>query len=1020
MRELTPALSLLLTLAACGVGDDGDAEACITERFAMQPQTRFVQGETYYLPRLDDSASCQARAWQVVAAPEDNGDVLVAGADGLTRFTPTTTGEFGFGLGGDEVLASITVVPSAGRPFHNLNYYASSSVALVGDELWVADVYSPTVTRLDPASLAVRGRIEVGPWPVAVAWRPGMATALVVQRAGDTLGVIDVESKRLVDAVWVGDEPSNVVVSADGKTAYVALATEAAVAVVDVERAAVTTRIASVQDPLALALAPDGKRLYVASHRSGQPSRFPFEADPVAAEFDLDIIDTASNEVVKRVLDIGATITGLLVSPDGARLYVAMVRNDTEISQLELSAFQNTIVVLDASTGEELAAADLDVQDTSAGAAAAPHHMALAGDRLWVAVESSDLALALDADTLDEVERVPAPGRPRGVVVDGERVYMHGAQGFVVTQVAGGAPTTVSTGEDPRPALVADGQRFFTGAGDKWAADRSCNSCHADGVGDTLVWQAGPFADARYATRSIFWLEGTPELGWDAYVTTIGNFAFGVTSNVARRLDTAQQQGLEAYLASIMPPPPANGLTARDGTMSAQAERGAALFAGAANCVSCHPLPLSTNRTLLAEGITPGAADVPALVGAYRHGVWLKHGESTTLRDAVVKAAAYTKVQLSADETDDLTRYLAELTARDFILLASAPEVDDVAAPVDQPVRLTFSEPVWDDPTNLAKIHLRGADGKDVAAEVTVEGRHVELAATLTANTKYSVVIDAELESLRERPLYAASTHTFTTAEAPTLKLDGVYTWTVQFPAIDIAGQGFDFEALLPTVATVTAKPTASGASLAIDYGQGFVLAAQVVIAGNTLYWPSVPIAVGGSGVDGHVAQFKLVDVDADGVADEAVGEVQFSGPGMDDTLVAWDLRRPVDPATCEVGASGDVVVEVADLGGTPTITWGDATALSLFVTDPQAVLPAGPGQPVSGGDTQWSLQLEEFPNGFLGPVTYGMVPMGAVDTTEVSGGAGPGAAALEPGGCYKFSVITTDFKSGQSTVRLP
>ena len=1020
MRQLTPALSLLLlTLPSCAARDDGDAEACIVERFELQPHDRFVLGETYWLPRLDDGATCKSRAWEVVQAPADSRDEVVAGADGLTRFTPTTTGEHGFGLGG-EALVTIQVVPSAGRPFHNLNYYPGRSLARVGAELWVADVYSPTVTRLDPASLAVRGRVEVGPWPVALAWQEGMTRALVVQRGGDTLGIVDVASGRLVDAVWVGDEPSNVVVSKDGKTAYVTLATEAAIAVVDVETAAVTARIATVHDPLAMALAPDGSRLYVASHRSGHPSRFPFESDPVAAEFDLDIIDTASNTVVKRVLDIGTTITGLLASPDGKRLYVTTVRNDTEISQLETPAFQNMVVVLDAATGEELAAVDLDVQETSSGAAPAPHQLALVGDRLWVAIESADLALALDADTLDELERVPAPGRPRGVIVDGDSVVLHGAQGFAVTRVAGGAATTGSTGEDPRPPQVAAGQAFFTGGGDKFAADRSCNSCHADGLGDTLVWRAGPFADARYVTRSISWLEGTLELGWTAYVTTIGNFAFGVTSNVGRRLDTAQQLALSAYLASIMPPPPANGLTARDGTMSEQARRGAALFAGAANCVSCHPLPLTTNRALLPEGVTPGEADVPALVGAYRNGVWLKHGEATTMRAAVVAAAEYSGVKLDDKQADDLTRYLAELTSRDFILLASEPDADSEFAPIDRPVRLTFSEPVWDDADNLAKIHLRGADGKDVAAKFTVDGRHVDLVAALKPETGYSIVVDAGLESLRERPLDVAVTHGFTTAVAPKLVLDGEYTWTVQFPAIDFVNQGFDFDTLLPTVATVTATPTASGADLAIDYGQGFVLAMPVVISGTTLHWPALPIAVGGSAVDGHGTQIDLVDTDADGVADEGAGEVEFSGPGMPDALVAWDLRRPVVAGECEEGASGDVMVELMAIGAMPTIAWGDAQGLSLFVTDPQAVLPGGPGTPVTGGETQWSIQLENFPDGFLGPVTYGVVPAGAIDTTEVSGGAGPGAATLEPGRCYKFSVLTTAFKSGQRIVRLP
>lgn len=45
------------------------------------------------------------------------------------------------------------------------------------------------------------------------------------------------------------------------------------------------------------------------------------------------------------------------------------------------------------------------------------------------------------------------------------------------------------------------------------------------------------------------------------------------------------------------------------------------------------------------------------------------------------------------------------------------------------------------------------------------------------------------------------------------------------------------------------------------------------------------------------------------------------------------------------------------------------------------------------------------------------VVPAGAVDaTTEV--GAMPGAAPLVSGACYKFSVITTDFKTGSFLLR--
>lgn len=118
----------------------------------------------------------------------------------------------------------------------------------------------------------------------------------------------------------------------------------------------------------------------------------------------------------------------------------------------------------------------------------------------------------------------------------------------------------------------------------------------------------------------------------------------------------------------------------------------------------------------------------------------------------------------------------------------------------------------------------------------------------------------------------------------------------------------------------------------------------------------------------------------------------------------------------CEEGATGAVVVSKGP-NGEPVIDWGMEEGLGLYVTSPSAELPAGPGQTVKNGETYWSLQLESFPKGFLGPVTYGVVPMGAVDTTESNGGKA-GGTPMEAGTCYKFSVITTSFATGQVVLR--
>jgi hypothetical protein len=108
-----------------------------------------------------------------------------------------------------------------------------------------------------------------------------------------------------------------------------------------------------------------------------------------------------------------------------------------------------------------------------------------------------------------------------------------------------------------------------------------------------------------------------------------------------------------------------------------------------------------------------------------------------------------------------------------------------------------------------------------------------------------------------------------------------------------------------------------------------------------------------------------------------------------------------------------DVTVE-AD--GSVVVDWGSPGALGLYVTDPGASLPIGPGQVVSGGAAYWVLEATTFPFGFDGPVTYGEVPRRATDASPTHG-APAGGAALVPGDCYTFSVVTDRFETGSYTL---
>ena len=1021
--RLLLAVSMLAPACQSTEAVDPPTPTCQLTSLDAQPQERFPSGLTYYLPTLD--ANC-ASTWALDQAPSGSANGLVVGADGWTRFTPTVPGAYRFKLGDGSATHDLRAVDALAQPFFNHNYYGTQTGAAVNGEVWFASVYRPEIVRLDPASGAEKGRLVTGSWPVAVAWQAGMTHAVVAQRGSDTLGLVDVAEARLVDAIWVGDEPASVVLTADGKTAFVTLATDAQVAVVDLETRAVTSKIDVVRDPLALALSPDGARLYVASHRSGHPSRFPFPADPAADERDLSVIDTASLSVVETFMDVGTTINGLLVSSDGQTLWVAATENDSEASLADpmQPSFRHQVLALYPSTGARKTAADLSRQATSGGYAVALHALAEGADQLYVVAESSDLVIALDKTTLEEQSRATVSGRPRHVFVDGADVWVHGPQTFMATRLDAAlqTPSAFAAGTDPRPAALSFGQAYFTGAGREFAQNWACNSCHADGLTDTLIWNAGPFED-RAVPRGLSWLEGTGRLGWDGYLANVRNYAFTVSSNVGIRPVTEEAEGLNAYLASLMPPPAANGKTRRDGELSSAAQVGKELFEGKANCAGCHPLPRTTTTRVLESGITgEGIRKVPSLVGIYRYNVWMKDGSATGLQASVAQAADWLNVSLSDDETASVTRYIQEMTGRELFALRVSPAAREPAR-VDAPIEITFSQPVWEDATNLAKITLVDAAGAEVAVRRSVrEGRYVVVTpeAMLAPATDYRLEIAADFEAVNERAIFAAESHDVRTAAAPAFRLEGEYVWTVQVPLPDFENGGFDPNRTAPIPVDFMATPTASGADLVVDFGQGLVYATHAVVDGDQLRIPPLPIAVGPGGfTDSTGLQATLTDSDSDGVADIANGATTLSGPGFVVPDVQWDVAAPDAPMPgCMEGATGSLALSVTKEAGGLVVDWdaGEAQALSLYVTDPGATLPRGPGQTVTDGETSWALAASMFPTGFEGPVTYGVVPAGA-DDDSVTHGAQMGGTMLEEGRCYQVSVITTRFQTSTFTL---
>jgi hypothetical protein len=918
---------------------------CTEQAFELQPRQRFPQATVFFLPYQKSNEGgevnlCPQVEWRLADKPQGSAaplGELQRASSGIQRFVPDAPGDYRFEAGQTGILVEgrelqLNVVSLSEIPFHNFNYYPTTALVDFQNLIWTADAISGRVTAFDAALGQVVRSIPVGGWPVALAALPAQGNSLVVlQKATDSLGFIDTEAQRLVDAIPVGDEPADLVLSPDGKLAYVSLATTAQVAVVDLAQREVVARIDVVTDPRSLAITRDGKILFVASNRSGTSVRYPYPDSPAEEQKDIAVVDTAALKTLRYFGDVGTTLQQILLSPDESTLFVSRVVVNTRIPLAAPGnqSFGYEVAALDVATGSVVRSrgfqARADVPDDLP--LVTPVGIALDKNSLWVAFEASDTVVQLGLDDFSELKRFAAPGRPRSVLVSGDRVVVHGPQSFSLTLVDGvsGQASTAKLSEtDPRGELLARGQSYFTGVGQSYAKGWSCNSCHVEGLTDKVVWNAGPVKDT-HVSKPFFWLEGTAPLGWQGYMSSVRNYSYEVHSNIGIRADDQKVAGLQTYLRSLTVPPPANSRTELDGSLSVKGLRGQVIFNEKGRCASCHVAPVGTNGVTFKESSTEDPAEVPSLVGGYRNGVWLKHGEATTLAQAVDNMTTFAGADLTVSERDDLIRYLEEMTGRDFFLMSATPEsrkmlgsaVETAEVPVDTDaaIELVFSLPVLDTPENLDRIRIIDAAGQDVpATRKLLSPRMIEIAAAklqsgvsaLSAGGRYSIEFGKDFESFGSQKITGRTAVPIVTAAAPAVRFAGDYTLRFYVPRLVMSPQGnyFDVTQTKPVDVPLSAVPTASGANVVLDLKAGLTFPVAAVVSGSSLYIPPTPVPAGPiSFVDGFSGYWStFVDSDADGIGDTANGTYTYAGPGFRLDGLKWELVRsqgainPVSP----------------------------------------------------------------------------------------------------------------------------
>ncbi|WP_128431279.1 beta-N-acetylglucosaminidase domain-containing protein [Streptomyces cyaneus] len=247
--------------------------------------------------------------------------------------------------------------------------------------------------------------------PVQVTDGTGTPRALTADFSGASVSSIDLATGTTKN-IGVGNNPGEVVVSADGRTAYAANQGSNTVSVIDVAGGAVTATVAVGKVPAGLALTPDGDTLWVANYTDG-----------TVQSIDTDTLRTGTP------VPVGDGPENMAITPDGKTLYVANIHD-------------NTVSPVDLTTGR--AGRAIPVGPRPFNVVAAPD-----GKTVYVSNSGGSTVTPIDTASNDTEPTLLVTGQAYGLGLspDGRTLWVSPSTGDYVTPVdtVTGAPGTKVT-----------------------------------------------------------------------------------------------------------------------------------------------------------------------------------------------------------------------------------------------------------------------------------------------------------------------------------------------------------------------------------------------------------------------------------------------------------------------------------------------------------------------------------------------------------------------------------------------
>jgi YVTN family beta-propeller protein len=564
------------------------------------------------------------------------------------------------------------------------------------NRVFVVNSDTNTVTGINAANNAKLFEQPVGENPQTLAQAPD-GRLWVANFGSGTISILSPDTGAVAATVPLGaaTRPFGVAFSPDGRAAYVSLQGTGQLLKLNPTTGANQGTVSVGSTPRGIAVSGDSQRILVTRYISpvdrGEVTEVSATSFTVTRKFSLATDDEPDTEAGGR--GVPNFISSITIQPDGKRAWVPSKKDNTlrglfrDGLPLTFESTVRTIVSqLDLEANNEAIVNRVDINDRDLA------NFVLftpIGDYAFVSTQGTNTIEVLDAYTRQTRGGIDSVGRaPRGAVLSSNgRLFVQNFMSRTVSvyDVNGVVKSTNqpitkladinAVASETLPSQVLAGKRVFYNADDRrMNRDKyiSCASCHQDGGQDGRVLD---FTDRGEGLRNTVTLNGRRGIGhgrvhWTANFNEIQDFehdirgpfsGLGFLTDAQFNTGTRNQplgdpkaglspdlDAMAAYVSSLDKVGRSPFRNA-DGTMTADAIAGQALFQGAANCSSCHSGPDFTDSAsgVLHDvgtikpssgkrlGQTLTGIDTPTLKGVWETGPYLHDGSAATLMDVL-------------------------------------------------------------------------------------------------------------------------------------------------------------------------------------------------------------------------------------------------------------------------------------------------------------------------------------------------------------------------------------------------